>query len=164
MTKIIRRPPAVLTCCHVVSYAILDGTVGFIGRTGLYVGRPGRMKEVLRVPCLAIGKPLGSKAGDQPLLMYCDREWGVIGVSSHDSVKDAKRRAERSFPGLAHKWKSSGYRRAQAMTYLRRLFREEECSFCGRLPTDVESMIGHSGRARICDICIRECYEILAEK
>ncbi len=164
MTTRIRKPPPVLDGCHVISYALLDRTVGFTGHTSLYVGRPGSLKEVKQVPCLAIVKPLRPQLSAEVLLMFCKRGWYVIGVSVHGSPKEAKRQAERYYPGVARKWKPSLYTRGQALAHLRQLFRGEECSFCGRLPIDVLSMIGHRGKARICDICIRECYSILAKE
>ena len=74
-------------------YAILSDSVGYSAGHGLmFVDE----KEIGEVPCLAICK---DKDSDGFTLYYCDRNWNPIGVASYASVADAKKRAERIYPG-----------------------------------------------------------------
>ena len=87
------KPPPVLDCARVLHYALVDKSVGYVGRTLLFVDG----KELGRVPLMAICED--RKVG--VLLFHCNRNWKVLGCSGHDSVAAAKRKAECTYPGLS---------------------------------------------------------------
>ena len=83
------KPPPVLASARVLEYAILDGSVGFSGKSRVFV----ESRELGRVPRLAIGQVL--EAGEV-LLLYCDEEWSVLTAAGYSSPAHAKARAERT--------------------------------------------------------------------
>ena len=128
-------PPPVLDSARVIEYAVLSESVGYSGRTLLFVDG----KELGRVPSLAIceDKRLGGV-----LLFHCDHEWTVLGCSAHDSVAKAKERAERIYPGLSACWVEAHVSEEEAERYQDELFGGDRCSFCGKRPDQVEQLIG----------------------
>jgi len=46
-------------------------------------------------------------------------------------------------------------------SYLRQLWKGQECSFCGRRPDQIEKMVARGRRVRICDVCVREIGEMM---
>ena len=62
------KPPPVLASARVLAYAILDGSVGFSGRSRVFV----ESRELGRVPRLVIAE--GLEAADV-VLLYCDDDW-----------------------------------------------------------------------------------------
>lgn len=51
--------------------------------------------------------------------------------------------------------------KSRAEAYKRRVWKGQECSFCGRLPDQIEQMIAKRG-VRICDICVREVGKMMS--
>ena len=91
------------------------------------------------------------------MLLHCGRNWNVRAIAAYPSVKLAKQRAERIYPGVSAQWKKSGVSKAQAKAYLARAWKGMECSFCSRTPDEVQALIS-KGSARVCDVCVREFY------
>ena len=137
MAKKASGPPQILDGSRVVEYAVIPKSVQYAGHSGVFVDG----KEVGPVPRLAIGEPVGD--GEIPLF-HCDDKWRVVGISSHPSIRQAKHRAERAYPGITDAWTDSGLPKV-------------ECSFCGRKSDQVQQMIAKEN-VRICDICVRESY------
>jgi hypothetical protein len=69
------KPPPVLASARVLAYAILDGSVGFSGRSRVFV----ESRELGRVPRLVIAE--GLEAADV-VLLYCDDDWNVLAASA----------------------------------------------------------------------------------
>lgn len=126
-------PPPVLEGSRVAEYAVIPKSVKYSGE--------GDIGPVAR---LAIGEAVAE--GEIPLF-HCDAKWQVVGTSSHPSVRQAKQRAEREYPGISKAWVETGLPRG-------------ECSFCGRTPDQVKRMI-EKQNVRICDICVRDAAEKL---
>jgi len=145
-----RQPPPVLDHCRVVEYAVLAGKVTYSGHSNLFFDG----REVGPVAALAIGKPTDDQ---EPLLLHCDRKWAVEAVAGYPTVKEAKTRAEKIYPGVSALWRRTGVSKAKADAYLARMWKGMTCSFCGRRPDQVKTLIGI--KPRICDICVREFHE-----
>jgi hypothetical protein len=144
-------PPPVLASCRVVQYVIRDNTVRFKGPTSLYHGE----KPVRGVPCLAIALDDEHR---EVLLLHCRRTWSIVGMAGYHTIREAKRRAERNYPGISKKWVPTGVTKRQAAAFLKRVWKGEECSFCGRWPLDVQRMVV-AKNARICNICVEQFTE-----
>jgi hypothetical protein len=100
-------------------YAVLDESVGYSSGHGLmYVDG----KEMGEVPCLAICEDR-SYPEFQFTLYYCDTNWAPIGVAGYHSVDEAKRRAERIYPGSAACWVESHFTEEDVKQYKDELFR-----------------------------------------
>jgi ClpX C4-type zinc finger len=148
-------PPPVLDCARVIEYAVLNESVGYSGRTLLFVDG----KELGQVPCLAI---CADKKSPGVMLFHCDREWTVLGCSGHPSIPEAKDRAERIYPGLSACWVDAHISEEQAEQYLDELLGDQQCSFCDKRADQVEQLIQRDD-ARICDRCINEFHTALHE-
>jgi hypothetical protein len=139
-------PPPVLDCARVLHYAVLDAAIEFSGRSLLFVDG----KELRAVPCLAIceGKKIPGV-----LLFHCASDWRVLGCSAHESVADAKARAERVYKGISTRWLDANVSRDAAEAYLNELFANERCGVCGKRADEVDSLV-QSGSAWICNRCV----------
>jgi ClpX C4-type zinc finger len=118
MAKKSAGPPPMIDGSRVVEYAVIPKSVKY-----------------------AIGEPV---ADGEVLLFHCDDKWRVVETSSHPSIRQAKHRAERAYPGITDAWTDDGLPRV-------------ECSFCGRKSDQVQQMIAKEN-VRICDICVRESF------
>jgi hypothetical protein len=72
-------------------------------------------KELGPVPRLAICE---EEQASGFLLFHCDAEWHVMGTSAHESVSEAKRRAEVVYPGVSRRWVEANVSREEAEAYL----------------------------------------------
>ena len=155
-SEAVAEPPPVLSGARVLAYAIVDDTVAYTERNRLFVD------GILLgpVPRLAICQELRKP---EIVILHCDDEWGARGVSGgYSSVEAAKLRVERSYYGLLDKWVDTSVTEDQARDYLGHECADEKCSFCGRIPLYVETMIGDN--VRICNICIDEFHEDIHNK
>jgi hypothetical protein len=141
-------PPPVLSArTRVTHYAILGPDVGFNGAGRIFVG--GRLLG--RVPRLALSRQ--DEGGT--LLMHCGSTWNVRTAFSYPSVLEAKKAAERRYPGSSARWVRVDTSKAKAEAYLNRVYRGRTCSFCRRRPDQVSQMF-HSRRdgAKVCEVCV----------
>jgi hypothetical protein len=144
----LRKPPPVLDCARVLYYALVDNSVGYAGRTLLFVGTK-ELKELGPVPCLAICE--SRKIGI--LLFHCNRNWKVLGCSGADSVTAAKKKAEQIYPGLSKHWTAMHVTKKQARRFLDGLWGNLRCTLCGKRPDEVEQLFGKRN-AHICVDCL----------
>jgi hypothetical protein len=156
MTEQAPIPPPVLDCARVIEYAVLNASVGFSGRTSLFVDG----KELGRVPCLAICEDKGVPRG--VVVLHCDLNWTVLGCAGFGSVAEAKERAEHTYPGLSACWVHALVSEEETERYLDELFRNQRCSFCGRRADHVKQLLQRSN-ARICDRCVAEFHATMNE-
>ena len=147
------KPPPVLAGCRVIEYALRDRSVKYSGRSHLFYGG----KEVGPVSRLAIGRDNERGA----LVLHCSRTWNVLGIARHAGIKEAKRRAERIYPGLSAKWLKTGVSKRQAKAYLDKALKGVECSFCGKRPDQIDQMVS-KGNARICNVCVRDIAAMMS--
>jgi ClpX C4-type zinc finger len=144
-------PPTTLANARVLEYAVLGGDVTYSGHSSLFVDG----KELGPVPCLAICQSFDK---NDILLLQCDRDWSILGVAVQSSVAQAKKRAERIYPGVSAHWvkaeatESSAIPRT-AIPHTKEPVDDLRCSFCGKRPNEVNQMI-EKGRTRICDSCV----------
>jgi hypothetical protein len=156
MAEVSTRPPPVLASARVLEYAVLDSSVGYSGRTWLFVGG----RELGRVPRLAICEGLETP---EILLLFCGDDWTILAVAGYDSVSRAKARAERTYPGASRCWVGAGVTREEAVAILERESQKLSCSFCGRKPTQVRNLIVN-GESRICNFCVAQFTRTLADE
>jgi hypothetical protein len=147
------KPPHALANAAVIEYVTLPDFVHHVSTAGLYVNG----KELGSVPCLAICQNVGK---DEFLLLYCDGEWNVLAVVACASVREARARAERQYPGVSICWTQAQISRQEASGYLDSLPGELRCAFCGRRPEEVKTLF-EKGGARICDSCVKEFCQLL---
>lgn len=86
-------------------------------------------KELGPVPCLAICKNLED---DEILLFHCSEDWDVLGAVFYNSVAEAEKRAERTYPGVSSHWIEPHFTDEQVSKYLAELSAEQRCTFCGK--------------------------------
>lgn len=150
MKQTVTPPPPVLNSARVLAYAILDESVSYSGHSSLFVDG----KELGPVPCLAICQVRGEA---EVLLFHCGGDWSVLGTSDYPSVADAKRRAERIYPGISTRWIEARVTEEEAARYLNESWGDERCSFCGKTPEQVGHLISKNNVC-ICDSCIAEFH------
>lgn len=75
-------------------------------------------------------------------------------------MREARRSAERDYPGVSRRWRRVEVTKRQVESYLRELWKGQECSFCGRRPDQIEKII-EKRRVRICDICVRKIGDLM---
>ena len=148
------KPPPVLDSARVLQYALVDKSVGYVGRTLLFVAG----KELGRVPRMAICE--NHEMG--VLLFHCSRNWKILGCSPHTSVAEAKKKAEWIYPGLSGRWKRAHVTKKQARLFLDKLWGSQRCNFCGKRPDEVEQMYGKSD-AYICVACVERFHGVWKE-
>jgi hypothetical protein len=149
------KPPLIINGCSVVEYAVRDRKVKYSGHSYLYCNG----KEVGPVPRLAIGRDYQEGV----ILFHCGRAWSVLGVAQFADVKEAKRSAEKIYPGLSSKWRKTGISKRQAKANFEKAWRGTECSFCGKRPYQIEQMVSKND-VRICNVCVDEIAAMLSEK
>jgi hypothetical protein len=140
-------PPPVLDCARVLEYGVVNNSVEFSGRTLLFVNRI----ELGRVPCLAICE---SKRLPGVLLFHCDAEWNVLSCVACATVKEAKERAERTYPGLSAFWVDAKVSEDMAERYLDQVFGHSRCSLCGKRADQIDRF-EERGESLICNFCIQ---------
>jgi len=115
---------------------------------------------VEKVPRLAICSNLGKDIG--PLLLHCDEEWNVLGVSGAGTIDDVKMRAEKNYPGVGSRWIAANVAVEEALKYYDEATEGLKCLFCGKRPFDVSGMVGSPAKA-ICRECVEEFYRVFQE-
>lgn len=155
MTQTSPKPPPLIDCARVLEYAVLDETVTYSGHSSLF--RDG--KEVGPAPCLAICQDLSDSS---VLLLHCSRDWTALGVTEYPTVSEARDRAERIYPGLSTRWIETHVTEQEVARYREEMWRDQECSFCGKRPDEVNSMI-EKNTTRICDLCIAKFHHMMHE-
>jgi hypothetical protein len=131
MTPEAEPPPPALGCDRVLEYAVLDESLPFAGHGLLFTDG----MEIGRVPRLAISV---GRATSTVHLLNCDEDWNALGISGHDSIEEAKRRAERFYPGVSARWIGRNVSEEAAERYLDEQFADDRCSFCNKRITSTE--------------------------
>lgn len=149
-------PPAKLANARTVEYAVLGDNPDYFGDGSIFVDG----EEFGPAPCLAICQEL---QGSRFILLHCDRDWNVLSVSTHPTVKDAEKHANKIYPGVTEKWTTRSEGSTQTEEASETEAADIRCAICGREPEEVTAMI-EAGKVRICDGCIRELYQMLKEK
>lgn len=88
-------PPPAIGSDRVIAYAFVDASVTFTGKKRLFVD-----DELLgAVPCIAICKSMDEDLKNY-LILYCDEEWNVLGVTGDPSYAKALDEVERCYQGI----------------------------------------------------------------
>jgi len=158
-----RRPPPAILQARVLHYAVLPRAVPFAGNRSISLARAaGPLVPLARVPRLAICMETGGDIG----LTFCDGRWRYVASTTHTTVAQAKRRAERIYPGASRHWTKAHVTVADARRYLERVWGPRRCMFCLKTPLELErdgSMFS-MGRGRICSSCVMDFASDLAKK
>jgi len=92
-------PPPAIGSDRVIAYAFVDTSVTFTGKKRLFAD-----DELLgAVPCIAICKSLDEELKDY-LILYCDEEWNVLGVTGQPSYAKALDEVERCYDGISNQF------------------------------------------------------------
>jgi hypothetical protein len=148
----ISPPPPAIESARVLAYAIVDDSVRWNRRKKLIHDG----KEVGPVPCLALCQ---NAWGDWQSIhvFHCNSDWEVLGAGGAATLEEAKASAERSYPGVGAKWVFLNTTREAAREWIRRESAEMLCSFCDRIPAEMDRLI-RGGSAAICNYCAVECH------
>jgi hypothetical protein len=151
-------PPPAIGSDRLLHYASLDDSVSVMPNHGLLFVDG---QEIGKVPCLAICQ---SKHSSDVVLYYCERDWNSLAVSVHDSVANAKRRAERIYPRSFQRWVEANISEEDAANYLDELYKDFRCSFCGKRGDLANQMFGgdNNSSVQICDECVAEFHTALS--
>jgi hypothetical protein len=154
-------PPPALDWARVIAYAFVDSDVTWTGRQALYVDGD----RLGPVPRLAICQNVFHDT-EGFLLFFCNAQWDVLGVSARPTVDELQESAERWYTGITSKWIHTGITQEAAEKWLRDKNEQYSCSFCRKLPPQVENMIasGHDeepATVRICNECIDKFHAII---
>jgi hypothetical protein len=143
-------PPPAIGSDRVIAYAFVDKTVAFTGKKRLYVDG-----ELLGpVPRIAICKSLNKDVRDY-LILYCDKNWNVRGISGAPSFARAVKEAERCYQGISAKFIRVNTSAKAAREWLADKYPHAVCSFCGRMFFEVSTMI-EAKSAVICSVCVED--------
>lgn len=155
-------PPPII-CVNdriVLEYAILDDSVGYNpDHRRLFIGD----KPMWRLPCLAISQ---DKNSPQVMLYCCESDWSPIGIAGCNSIANAKRLAEKMYPGVSACWVAAAFTEEDRERFLEETNSDLRCSFCGKRDDErlfSETFVG-KGEARICGNCVQEFYDDLQKR
>ncbi len=143
-------PPPVLAGLHVVEYAEADESVVFEQRRTLNVDG----QWLGKVPRLAICQDFDTL---EFAIQHCADDWEPLGIAGgYASIAHAKSAIERSYHGVSAKWVPAETSFEEARAINEAELRANACSFCGRTPLEVQTIIGNE--PRICGQCVDEFY------
>jgi hypothetical protein len=145
-------PPPAIASDRLLFYAILDKLVGFTSGHGLQFVDG---EDIGKVPFLAICQ---ARSPAEVLLHFCEKGWNSIAVSVHDSAANAKRRAEKIYPGSEACWMEAKVSDVEVENYLDRVYKDFRCSFCGKRGDLVAQMFAGNDDAQICNECVDEFH------
>jgi hypothetical protein len=97
------RPPEVLDSAEVLEFAHTDASVP-LEPSGPYIVADG--KRLGYVPCLVIAR--NQYEAHDILLFFCDAEWHVLAAAGFTTVAEAKRQAQKHYPGISKRWQQHG--------------------------------------------------------
>ncbi len=149
-------PPPILGGLCVIAHAEADDDVVFEQRNtlnvdGIWLGRVAR---------LAICQEFDTK---KIAVQHCSEAWEPLGIAGgYESVDAAKAAVERSYHGIGTKWADAEETFEAAHDMYRAQLKASACSFCGRPPLEVRTMIGDD--VRICGQCVDEFYAAIHEE
>jgi hypothetical protein len=139
-------------------WVVVPPAVPFRNNRSFWVGD----KLLRRKPHLAICQDrLKDRLKHTLVLLFCDKRWRPVGVTTAESLAEAKAIAERHYPGLMPHWVDAGITERQAERYMKQLRRDFGCSFCGLSPAEHGGSQIESRSARICSSCIQELHQNL---
>jgi hypothetical protein len=147
-------PPKILDSEVVLSWARIDDSVRFTGRLHHFVDG----QRLGAVPCLAI---VQGSTSDELFVHHCDAAWRTLATTPGGRSLDAAKLAvERWYDGAGHLWVDTGTTPAQAAELLQEHWSPFVCSFCGKDPTQILSLI-QAPTARICNECVLSFHQWL---
>ncbi len=150
--NLFEAPPPALDWARVIAYAFVDADVKWTGRQCLIVGG----EKLGPVPRLAICKNIFGELKDF-LLFHCNEKWEVVGIAGAPTIEELCTRAEGWYAGMTEKWIYTETTEEEVERWLRAEYSGVACSFCGKLPVEVDGMFSNeSSSSNICYECIRD--------
>ncbi len=156
-------PPPALDWARVIAYAIIDSDVKWTGRLVHYAGD----ERLGPVPRLAICQAVFGGTEDI-LLFFCNDQWGVVGCTGRPTIEELQECAERWYAGITPKWVHTGITLEAAEKWLREENARYSCSFCKKVPGEVEGMIcsgpeENDDTVYICYTCVDKLHAAIHE-
>lgn len=151
-------PPPALNNARVIAYAIVDDSVEWTGRQKLFVGA----NQIGPVPRLALCQDVW---GDFKEIhtFHCDEDWEVLASGGGKTIEDAQASAENAYRGISAKWIFLNTSEKDAREWIRKECADMLCSFCDRIPAEMESLVrGKSGA--ICNYCVAKVRELMRDE
>lgn len=84
----------------------------------------------------------------------------MLGASGAKTIEEAKAMAEGAYRGISEKWIHREISPEEARTWIRDQDSHLVCSFCGRLPMEVDGLV-EGTNAAICVECIKSLHKNL---
>ena len=135
-----------------IAYGVADKDVRFTGQQRLFVGD----KLLGRVPRIAICRSLRKDLKDY-LILYCSKNWKVLGVTGSKSLTSAKKEVERCYEGISSKWVDVNTSEKTAKLWLAQKYPRDICSFCGQFSYEVDALFP-APSATICSSCVEAFF------
>jgi hypothetical protein len=155
-----RRPPPSLDGYRILYFAIVKRPVKYSGHSYLFIDG----KELGPVPRLVIGESLEDS---EVAILHADASWHVLGVQTEfNTVRNAKERAERMYPGSSSAWIEAEVSRREAKDHEHQKWEPFACSFCGKTPPEFKgpSISSDLTGAVICHLCVHAIQEEFENK
>jgi hypothetical protein len=144
--------PAIIDSAYVRAYAEAGADIRFTGRQCIYVGGE------LAGPA---GKLAICENGPNDfLLLLCDPDWNSFACAADESIEELLATAERWYEGIDKKWVFTHFSPEEDQRNMREYYAGQECSFCGRLPTEYENSFP-SESAVICFECVERLHSAM---
>jgi len=143
------QAPALIDSAYVRAYAEIGPDVRFTGRQCIYVG------EELAGPATKLA--ICENGPNDFLLLLCDEACNSYACAAALTAEELFSSAERWYEGIGKKWAYTNYTAEQDCQNAQKYFAGEECSFCGKLPNEVEHMFA-SEKASICSSCVANIH------
>jgi hypothetical protein len=142
-------PPEVIGSAVTVAWLHRDAPLSPTGNLSLYVD--GEPLEGVSAIIIAFEPTTTTNE-----VHHCDSSWRILAVNSGGpSLASTLELVASWYEGMDHGWVETAFDLKKAEQTVRNSWSEKRCSFCGRIPTDFESLI-EAREARICDLCVRE--------
>jgi hypothetical protein len=148
------RPFEGISTGPTLHYAVVPKSIPFVNDGSFWSGH----SLVKRAPRLAITQ---DRLRRRVELHFCNSRWRILHGISAPSVSKAKHLAEQFYPGLDEHWVDLSVTAAAGDRYMKRLRREQGCSFCDRAPGEHGVSQIQVRQARICADCVAEFYKDL---
>lgn len=141
--------PAIIDSAYVRAYAEIGPGIRFTGRQCIITdGQEAGPAEKIAI--------CQNGPGDY-LLLLCDSEWNSYACAGADTLQELVAEAERWYEGVSSQLVYTNFNAEEDRDHMHTYFKGEKCSFCGRLPNEVEHMF-RAESASICSGCISRIH------
>jgi hypothetical protein len=146
------QAPALIDSAYVRAHAEIGPDVRFTGKQCIYVG------SELAGPAAKLA--ICENGPNDFLLLLCDEEWNSYACAAATTAEELLSSAERWYEGVGKRWAYTNFTPEEDRKNAQEYFAGEECSFCGKLPNEVEHIFV-SEKAVICSSCVANMHAAL---